>query len=225
MQVIAKEFIHREEVSRVVAATKNAQTHTAPRGQGQIHHPKDNHRENGSKEKGILPKARPLKRRTHNAKNKSSFCDYHQGYGHKTQDCYNLKDAIKQAIRDGKLNEFIQIIREPRISDKERSPRPESRNPRFRQDNDEPVMKIVVITGSSATQKSKSALKKDLKILPTVRTPSTISNNYLLEKRFCAWHSRFQLNDGEFSQARTRFGSQNLGRRRGGFEHHVQECF
>ncbi|MED6221979.1 hypothetical protein PIB30_060024 [Stylosanthes scabra] len=122
-------------------------------------------------EKGVLPKARPLKGRTQNAKNISLFCDYHQGYGHKTQDCYDLKDAIEQAIRDDKLNEFIQIIREPRTSEKERSIRLEPRNPRNRRDDNEPIMEIPVITGSSAMEKSKSAIKKDLKILATVRTP------------------------------------------------------
>ncbi|MED6203238.1 hypothetical protein PIB30_113577, partial [Stylosanthes scabra] len=122
-------------------------------------------------EKGILPKARPLKGRTQNAKNRSLYCDYHQGYGHKTQDCYDLKDAIEQAIRDGKLNDFVQIIREPRASDRERSPRSESRNPRSRRDDDEPIIEIAVITGSSAPEKSKSALKKDLKFLATMQTP------------------------------------------------------
>ncbi|MED6184791.1 hypothetical protein PIB30_050891 [Stylosanthes scabra] len=47
MQVISKEFIHREEVNRVVAATKNTQAHTAPRGSGQTSHLRDNHRDNG----------------------------------------------------------------------------------------------------------------------------------------------------------------------------------
>ncbi|MED6193620.1 hypothetical protein PIB30_021272 [Stylosanthes scabra] len=63
------------------------------------------------------------------------------------------------------------IIREPRTSDKERSPRSESRNPRSRRDDDEPIMEIAVITGSSAPEKSKSALKKDLKVLATMQTP------------------------------------------------------
>ncbi|MED6193621.1 hypothetical protein PIB30_021273 [Stylosanthes scabra] len=49
MQVISKEFIHREEVNWVVAATKNTQAHTAPRGSGQTSHPRDNHRDNGSR--------------------------------------------------------------------------------------------------------------------------------------------------------------------------------
>ncbi|MED6142475.1 hypothetical protein PIB30_114068, partial [Stylosanthes scabra] len=47
MQVISKEFIYREEVDRVVAATKNTQAHTAPRGSGQTSHPRDNPRDNG----------------------------------------------------------------------------------------------------------------------------------------------------------------------------------
>ncbi|MED6197565.1 hypothetical protein PIB30_057608, partial [Stylosanthes scabra] len=38
MQVISKEFIHREEANWVVVAMKNAQTHTTPRGQGQTSH-------------------------------------------------------------------------------------------------------------------------------------------------------------------------------------------
>ncbi|MED6218767.1 hypothetical protein PIB30_029736, partial [Stylosanthes scabra] len=181
MQVISKEFIHREEVNRVVAATKNTQAHTTPRGQGQTSHPGDNHRDNGPRgnpkpprqkfdnytplvasiteiyhqvsEKGVLPKARPLKGRTQNEKNRSLFYDYHQGYGHKTQDCYDLKDAIEQAIKD-------------------RSPKPESRNPRYRRDDDEPIMEIAVIIGSSAPEKSKSALKKDLDADPPPPFPT-----------------------------------------------------
>ncbi|MED6201408.1 hypothetical protein PIB30_094713 [Stylosanthes scabra] len=181
---MAKEFIHHEEVSRVVATTKNPQTHTAPRVNAQPHNPRDNQRDSGFKgqpkplkqkfnnyiplifEKDVLPRARPLKGRTQNARNRSLFCDYHQGYGHKIQNCYDLKDAIEQAIRDGKLSRFAKIIREPRSSDRERSPKSETRNPRNQRDEDEESTKMVnVITGSSAVEKSKSALKKDLKIL------------------------------------------------------------
>ncbi|MED6184481.1 hypothetical protein PIB30_047803 [Stylosanthes scabra] len=57
-----------------------------------------------------------------------------------------MKDAIEQAIRDDKLNEFIQIIREPRTFDREKSPRPECRNPRSCRDDDEQVREIAVIT-------------------------------------------------------------------------------
>ncbi|XP_057719254.1 uncharacterized protein LOC130933647 [Arachis stenosperma] len=63
-------------------------------------------------EKGILSKPRPLKDRTRG--NKNLYCDYHKGYGHKTQDCFDVKDALEQAIWDGKLVEFSHLIREPR---------------------------------------------------------------------------------------------------------------
>ncbi|MED6213619.1 hypothetical protein PIB30_095160 [Stylosanthes scabra] len=191
---MAKEFIHHEEVSWVVATTKNPQTHTAPRVNAELHNPKDNQWDSGFKaqskplkqkfnnytplvapiteiyqqifKKGVLPRARPLKGRTQNARNKSLFCDYHQGYEHKTQDCYDLRDAIEYAIRDGKLSKFAKIIREPRSLDRERSPKPETRNPRNPRDEDDESMTMVnVITGSSAIDKSILALKKDLKIL------------------------------------------------------------
>ncbi|XP_025630720.1 uncharacterized protein [Arachis hypogaea] len=63
-------------------------------------------------EKGILSKPRLLKDQT--GGNKSLYYDYHKGYGHKMQDCYDLKDALEQAIRDGKLAEFSHLIRELR---------------------------------------------------------------------------------------------------------------
>ncbi|MED6109381.1 hypothetical protein PIB30_033077 [Stylosanthes scabra] len=155
MQAKAQEFIHHEEVNRVVAATKNQ---TTSRGSASTTYPRDAHREQGQRgnpkftrqkfdyytplitsiseiyqqisSKDILPRARTLKGRTQNARNKTLFCDYHHGYGHKTQDCYDLKDAIEQAIREGKLNEFIQVIREPRNVGRERSKGPETRNSR-----------------------------------------------------------------------------------------------
>ncbi|MED6186936.1 hypothetical protein PIB30_071511 [Stylosanthes scabra] len=123
-------------------------------------------------EKGAFPRARPLKGRTQNVRNRSLFCDYYQGYRHKTQDYYDLKDAIEQAIQDENVNEFAKIIRELKNLDRERSPRSETCNPRNQRDeDDEPMTLVNVITGSSGTEKSKSALKKDLKILAAVRTP------------------------------------------------------
>ncbi|MED6194691.1 hypothetical protein PIB30_030758 [Stylosanthes scabra] len=47
MQAKAKEFIHHEEVNRVVAATKSLQTETAPRGNSTTQHPRDNQRDHG----------------------------------------------------------------------------------------------------------------------------------------------------------------------------------
>ncbi|MED6143944.1 hypothetical protein PIB30_010609 [Stylosanthes scabra] len=105
MHAKAKEFIHHEEVNRVVATTKSQQTQTAPRGNASTANPRDNQRDQGHRgnpkfakqkydqytpliasitevyqqisDKGILPRARPLRGRTQNAKNKTLFCDYH----------------------------------------------------------------------------------------------------------------------------------------------------
>ncbi|MED6135022.1 hypothetical protein PIB30_042345 [Stylosanthes scabra] len=202
-----------------------ANPHGSPGSRSNIP-PQDNHRDNGPRgnpkpprkkfdnytplvasiteiyhqvsEKGVFPKARPLKGRTQNAKDRSLFCNYHQGYGHRTQDCYDLKDAIEQAIRDDKLNE---------TSERERSPRPESWNPKYRRDDDEPVMEIAVITGSNAPKKSKSALKKDLKILAAVQTPL---------RHFRKEDFKYGLVDSD--------SPLNPGGYRRGLEHHVQKC-
>ncbi|MED6174328.1 hypothetical protein PIB30_068063 [Stylosanthes scabra] len=150
---MAKEFIHHEEVSRMVATTKNPQTHTAPQkfnNYTPLVAPITEIYQQIFK-KSVLPRARPLKGRTQNVRNRSLFCDYHRGYEHKTQDYYDLKDAIEYAIRDGKLSRFAKIIWEPKSSDRERSLKPETRNPRNQRDEDEESMTMVnVITGSSA---------------------------------------------------------------------------
>ncbi|XP_057724020.1 uncharacterized protein LOC130939976 [Arachis stenosperma] len=70
-------------------------------------------------DKGILSKPRQLKDRT--GENKNLYCDFHKGYGHTTQDCFDLKDALEQAIREGKLVEFSHFIREPRRQDRDRN--------------------------------------------------------------------------------------------------------
>ena len=38
----------------------------------------------------------------------SKHCRYHNGYGHTTDECISLKDAIEQLIRDGHLAEYKQ---------------------------------------------------------------------------------------------------------------------
>ncbi|MED6215802.1 hypothetical protein PIB30_001419 [Stylosanthes scabra] len=163
MQTKAKEFIHHEEVNRVAAATKSQQTQTASWGNASSAHLRDNQRDqvhigNPKFAKQKYDQYTPL------------IASITEGYGHKTQDCYDLKDAIEQAIREGKLGEFIQVIREPRNIGRERSEGPETRNPLNLKDTDETMPIVPVITGANHTEKSKSAHKKDLKILPTVRS-------------------------------------------------------
>ncbi|XP_057740422.1 uncharacterized protein LOC130957593 [Arachis stenosperma] len=142
IQTVAKEYINDEEVSQVMAANKRQPSYNQPRQQGNGERQKEQAKDGGSSkaprpfsrvgkftnytpltlsimevyqqiaEKGILSKPRELKDRT--GGNKSLYCDYHKGYGHQTQDCFDLKDALEQAIRDDKLTEFSHLIREPR---------------------------------------------------------------------------------------------------------------
>ncbi|XP_016191567.1 uncharacterized protein LOC107632397 [Arachis ipaensis] len=128
IQTVAKEYINDEEVSQVVAANKRQPSYNQPKQQGNGKRQKEHARDGGTNktprpfprvgkftnytpltlsimevyqqiaEKGILSKPRPLKDRT--GGNKSLYCDYHKGYGHQTQDCFDLKDALEQAIRD-----------------------------------------------------------------------------------------------------------------------------
>ncbi|XP_015938985.1 uncharacterized protein LOC107464578 [Arachis duranensis] len=148
IQIVAKEYINDEEVSQVVAANKQQPSHNQPRQHGNGERQKEHARDGGPSktprlfprigkftnytpltlpiievyqqiaEKGILSKPRPLKDRTMG--NKSLYCDYHKGYEHKTQDCFDLKDTLEQAIRDGKLAEFSHLIREPRRRNRDR---------------------------------------------------------------------------------------------------------
>ena len=48
-------------------------------------------------EKFLKPKAIRVRANT----NRSLFCEYHNGFGHKTEDCYDLGDAVEQLIWEG----------------------------------------------------------------------------------------------------------------------------
>ncbi|XP_072087157.1 uncharacterized protein [Arachis hypogaea] len=81
------------------------------------------------------------------------------------------ENALKQAIRDGKPPEFAKIIREPKRTEKDRSPEREGRNLRTQKQpprespEDDPAIVVNVITGKDVSSKSRSTLKKDLKVL------------------------------------------------------------
>ncbi|XP_015953418.1 uncharacterized protein LOC107477853 [Arachis duranensis] len=128
IQNVARKYINDEEVSQVVAANKRQPTYNHARQPSNREKPKE-HSKNGAPaktykpfswvrkftnytpltapivdvyqqiaDKGILSKPQPLKDRT--GGNKNLYCDYHKGFGHKTQDCFDLKDALEQAIRE-----------------------------------------------------------------------------------------------------------------------------
>ena len=59
-----------------------------------------------------FPKSKALKTRA--STNRSLFCKYHNGFGHRTEDCYDLQDAVEQLIREGRLAKNIASQRSPR---------------------------------------------------------------------------------------------------------------
>ncbi|XP_020972945.1 uncharacterized protein LOC110269456 [Arachis ipaensis] len=202
IQNMAREYINDEEVSQVVAANKWQPAHLPNRQPGNGERPKEHSKDGGPTkpfkpfprvrritnytplmalivevyqqiaDKGILSKARQLKDRT--GRNKNLYCDYHKGFGHKTQDCFDLKDALEQAIREGKLAEFSQFIRESRRQERDRSDDDRSRVVKPRQepeeDNDSSLTVVNLIVERDIASRSKSAAKKDAKILAVSST-------------------------------------------------------
>ncbi|XP_072078073.1 uncharacterized protein [Arachis hypogaea] len=203
IQCVAKEYINDEEVSRVVAANKRQPAYNQTRHYKSRERPKEHTRDGGPgkapkpvprvgkftnytpltatitevyqqiAEKGILSRPRPLKDRT--GGNKNLYCDYHKGYGHKTQDCFDLKDALEQAIRDGKLADFSHLIREPMRRNRDHDGEDRSRSTRRRQEpegDDHGLTVVNVVTARNTAPRSKLAQKKDAKVL-TVSSSSS----------------------------------------------------
>ncbi|XP_025692397.1 uncharacterized protein [Arachis hypogaea] len=104
IQSVAREYINDEEVSQVVAANKRLDC-------GNL---------SADRRQGHSIEALTSKGQDRTGGNKNLYCDYHKGFGHKTQDCFDLKDALEQAIRDGKLAELSHLIRELRRRDRDR---------------------------------------------------------------------------------------------------------
>ncbi|XP_015966785.1 uncharacterized protein LOC107490525 [Arachis duranensis] len=181
IQCVAREYINDEEVRWVVTANKRQPSHNQTRHHESGERPREHARKFTNytpltapimevyqkiAEKGILSKPRPLKDRT--GRNKSLYCEYHKGYRHKTQDCFDLKDALVQAIRDGKLAEFSQIIREPRRRNRDHEGEDRSRAIRRCQEperDDHSLMMVNVVTVRNSAPRSRSVQKKDANVL------------------------------------------------------------
>ena len=43
-------------------------------------------------------------------RNQNFYCQYHQGYGHTTEDCRNLWNYLDQLVREGKLKHLLHIL-------------------------------------------------------------------------------------------------------------------
>ncbi|XP_071714712.1 uncharacterized protein [Rutidosis leptorrhynchoides] len=57
----------------------------------------------------------------------SKFCDFHNDFGHETDDCIQLRQAIEEAVRSGKLTHLVNGIRNPKALKQE--PRTEEKKP------------------------------------------------------------------------------------------------
>ncbi|XP_016207285.1 uncharacterized protein LOC107647750 [Arachis ipaensis] len=197
IQNVAREYINDEEVSQFVTANKRQPAYNHARQPGNKERPRE-HSKDGAPgktfkpfprvgkftnytplaapilevyqriaDKGILSNPRQLKDRT--GGNKNLYCDYHKGYGHKTQDCFDLKDALEQAIRGGKLAEFSHLIREPQRRDRDRSGDDKSHAVRQRQepeeDNERGLTIVNIVVGRDVAPRLKLASRKDAKVL------------------------------------------------------------
>ncbi|XP_016199776.1 uncharacterized protein LOC107640792 [Arachis ipaensis] len=173
IQCVAKEYINDEEVSRVVAANKRQppynQTWHYDGGERQKEHARDGGSSKTTKlfsqvgkftnytlltapitevyqqiaEKGILSRPRPVKNRTGGNKNLYS-------------------------IRDGKLADFSHLIREPRRrnQDHEGEDRPRAtRRCQEPEGENHGLTPVNVVTARNSAPRSKSAQKKDAKVL------------------------------------------------------------
>ncbi|XP_015962573.1 uncharacterized protein LOC107486538 [Arachis duranensis] len=197
IQNVAREFINDEEVSQVVATNKWQSVYNQPRQPGSGERPKEHSKDGAPAKafkpfprvgnftnytllrapivevyqqianKGILSKPRQLKDRT--GGNKNIYCDYHKGYGHTTQDFLDLKDALEQAIREGKLAEFSHLLREARRRDRDRTGDDKSHAVRQRQEPEEDGERglaiVNIVVGRDVPPRSKSASRKDAKVL------------------------------------------------------------
>nr|GEV02817.1 reverse transcriptase domain-containing protein [Tanacetum cinerariifolium] len=54
----------------------------------------------------------PLMVGTLDKRNMNKFCEYHQDWGHNTNDCYHLKKQIEEAVASGRLAHLVKDIRQ-----------------------------------------------------------------------------------------------------------------
>ncbi|CAJ2659678.1 unnamed protein product [Trifolium pratense] len=64
-----------------------------------------------------FPRQQPIKP----GQDKSRYCKYHKGYGHLTDDCIQLKDAIEILIRNGQMKQYVKRSNAPRAEAAETS--------------------------------------------------------------------------------------------------------
>nr|XP_025651850.1 uncharacterized protein LOC112747859 [Arachis hypogaea] len=156
IQCVAKEYINDEEVSRVVAANKRQPAYNQSRHFEAKERPKEHARDGGpSKPPKPFPRV-------------GKFTNYTPLTASITE------DALEQAIRDGKLADFSHLIREPRRRNRDNDNEDRSRPTRRRQEpegDDHGLTVVNVVTARNTAPRSKSAQKKDAKVLAVSTSP------------------------------------------------------
>ena len=93
-----------------------------------------------------------------NKRNRNKYCRFHRDHGHDTDECFDLKQQIKNLIRQGKLRNFLgRDHKDEKLKGKiEESSRP-------------PLGEIRVIIGGSSTGQSSKSKKAYLKVVQSVQ--------------------------------------------------------
>ena len=93
-----------------------------------------------------------------NKRNQNKHCRFHKDHGHDTDECFNLKQQIKNLIRQGKLRNFLgRDYKDEKLKAKvEESSRP-------------PLGEIRMIVGGGSTSQLSKSRKTYLKVVQNVQ--------------------------------------------------------
>ena len=101
-----------------------------------------------------------------NKRNKNKYCHFHRDHGHDTDECYDLKQQIKNLIRQGKLRHFVG-----------RDHKDEKLKAKMEESSRPPLGEIRVIIGGTAAGQTSKSKKTYLKVVQNVqlsgRSPKT----------------------------------------------------
>ncbi|XP_030939705.1 uncharacterized protein LOC115964555 [Quercus lobata] len=90
--------------------------------------------------------------------NRNKYCRFHRDHGHDTDECFDLKQQIKNLIRQGKLRSFLG-----------RDHKDEKFKGKVEESSRLPLGEIRVIIGGSSTSQSSKSKKAYLKVVQSVQ--------------------------------------------------------
>ena len=97
-----------------------------------------------------------------NVQDKKKYCWFHKDHGHCTEDCWDLKEQIKELIRKGKLHKYMKKGESSRFRDDDKNQREFSLKDEDHASQRPQTMigEIRTITGGPSTGGSFRSLKK-----------------------------------------------------------------